>query len=125
MNTDRKLITKKQAAALFILLAAAVCLLIITLPRETKNTVAVITVAGEEQERIVLSQAPDEVITLDNGVKLEIKDGKIGFAESDCKDKICISAGMLSAVGEQSACVPNRTVLSIEGADSDIDIISY
>ena len=125
MNTDRKLITKKQSVAVLLLTAAAVLLIILTMPKTSSGAVAVITVKGDEIRRINLSEAPDETIALDNGVEIEIKDSAVGFVKSDCRDKICIDGGMLSKVGEQSACVPNGTVINIEGAQSDIDVISY
>jgi hypothetical protein len=46
-------------------------------------------------------------------VVLEIKNGKIRFFDSDCRDKICIKAGFLDSPGQAAACLPNRVAIKI------------
>ncbi|MDD2361792.1 MAG: NusG domain II-containing protein [Oscillospiraceae bacterium] len=54
-------------------------------------------------------------------------DGSIRFEKSDCRDKICIRSGKLDTVGQNAACLPNKTVLKIvrkhKPKKDDIDII--
>lgn len=125
MNEQRKLASPLQALLILLLAAAATAFFFITRPDRQDGAVAVITVKGRVVKEVSLSAAEDELITLDNGVVIEYTDGKIGFKESGCPDKICIRTGMLSKVGESAACVPEGTVISIEGKAPDIDIISY
>lgn len=51
------------------------------------------------------------------------KDGSIAFEESDCRDKICVNSGRHRKVGDTAACLPNKIVLKIVGADEEVDII--
>ncbi len=92
------------------------------------NTVAVITVNGEETRRIDLTSAENETITLNTlpEVTLEIKDSKIRFINSHCPDKTCEKSGFLSEVGDTAACVPAKTVVTVtgDGNSSDIDAVA-
>ena len=125
MNTERKLLTKRD----FIILAAIVLfalLLVFALNYHTESAVnAVITVGGKEVKEINLKTAENETLTLENGIEILVKDGKIGFVKSDCPDKICIKSGMISHAGEAAACLPYKTVISLEGEGSPIDVLTY
>jgi hypothetical protein len=125
MNTERKLLTKRD----FIILAAIVLfalLLVFALNYHTESAVnAVITVGGKEVKEINLKTAENETLTLENGIEILVKDGRIGFVKSDCPDKICIKSGMLSHAGEAAACLPHKTVISLEGEGSPIDVLTY
>lgn len=46
-------------------------------------------------------------------VVLQVKDGKIRFYESTCRDKICIRSGFLSRPGESAACLPNEVAVKL------------
>ncbi len=123
MNEERKLVTKKDIIILAVILVAACALLLsVKLGRGSAKT-ALISVDGRDYMKVPLEN--DDEITLENGVKIIVKDGSIGFCESDCPDKICIRTGMLSKSGEVAACVPNRTVISVEGGSNAVDAITY
>ncbi|HLW22173.1 MAG TPA: NusG domain II-containing protein [Sphaerochaetaceae bacterium] len=47
---------------------------------------------------------------------IEIKDGKVHVHDSDCRNKVCISAGWVSRVGDWIICLPNNVFVLIEGA---------
>ncbi len=51
--------------------------------------------------------------TLDNGVVIECRDGKVRFLSSDCPDKVCVLAGDLKKDGDWAACLPNLTFLEV------------
>lgn len=57
-------------------------------------------------------------------MRLEIKDRKARFIESDCKDKICILMGYVKNCGDSAICVPNKTALVIECNEPLYDGIS-
>ena len=123
--TDRKLITKKDAVVITALVCVALALFLFVRLGKSNAVKAVITVDGKEVKTVELSSAENETITLDNGIEILIENGKIGFVKSDCPDKICIKSGMLSHSGEAAACLPHKTVISLTGADKDVDAISY
>lgn len=56
--------------------------------------------------------------------QVEVDSGKIRFVDADCPDKICIETGWISEPGESAVCLPHKTIISIEGNNSDYDQIS-
>ena len=107
--------------------AVAVVLLLSALPGSTDNLVAVITVNGEEAERIELSadMQPKVVNLEDVGVTITAQGGEVAFTYSDCPDQTCVHTGWLSKAGDIAVCIPNEVVVKIEGvSDSDIDVVA-
>jgi len=120
---ERKLVTKKDIIVLAVLLASAIALLLFFKLGLKDGRTAVISVDGREYLRVSLDE--DREIDIDNGIKIIVSDGKIGFLESDCPDKVCIHTGMLSHSGEVAACVPNKTVITVSGSEAAVDMITY
>jgi hypothetical protein len=52
-------------------------------------------------------------------VVLEIKNSKIRFFSSNCRDKICVKAGFLDSAGQAAACLPNRVAIKIISSNSN------
>lgn len=53
---------------------------------------------------------------------LVIGGGAAWIEDSPCRDKICVAAGRISRPGEWIACLPNRVMVSVEGAgDAAVD----
>lgn len=125
MNTERKLLTKKDLIILAAIVIFALLLILLLNFNSNKSVKAVITVNGEAVREINLYTAENETITLGNGVEILVENGKIGFLKSECPDKICIKSGMLSHAGEAAACLPHKTVISLEGENSPIDVLTY
>lgn len=96
----------------------------------TEEKYAVVTVAGKEIEKIQLTSGLEDVYELKTTYgynKIEIHDGKIGIAEADCSDEVCVYQGYISKVGDQIVCLPHRLIITIEGNDTEEgneDIIS-
>lgn len=125
MNDERKLVTKSDIIILSVIILLAVAALLYVKLGSESGSVAVISVDSEEYARVPLNSEEKE-FTLDNGVKIILSDGKIGFADSDCPDLVCVHTGMLSHTGDVAACVPNKTVIEIVGEKSaDVDTITY
>mgnify|MGYP003290493703 FL=1 len=105
----------------------AVCLLFSENANQAK-AVAVISVDGEEVQRVDLTDCDNTTLTLKTTpvVTLEIIDGKIRFINSDCPDKTCEKSGFLSKVGDTAACVPAKTVVTVEGNEvtADLDAVA-
>ena len=57
--------------------------------------------------------------------EIKIENGEAYFFESDCKDKTCIKSGRLKNSGDVSACLPNKTVLSVKGEKTSFDAVTY
>lgn len=71
-----------------------------------------------------LSSAPDETIEIGGAYPLTIviQAGKIGFQNAACPDQLCQHYGMIDKAGQTAVCLPNRTVIRLEGQPKD-DII--
>ena len=51
---------------------------------------------------------------------------KIWVEESSCPDKVCVKTGKISNPGQSIVCLPNKTVVYIEGSEkTDIDDGAY
>ena len=53
------------------------------------------------------------------GLTLAIANGAVRVSEAGCRDKICVRMAAISRAGEWIACVPNRLIVRVEGADSE------
>jgi len=71
----------------------------------------------------------DQTITV--GVKarpdmtIEIRNGAIRVAESDCPKGVCKHAGWVRTPGRSIMCVPNRVLIELKGQPRDYDAESY
>lgn len=87
------------------------------------GTMAVITLDGEEYERIDLSKVEepyDIVIKTGYGTNVvHVSPGAIGVSEADCPDRVCVNTGSITGGGIPIACVPHRLMITIEGGNID------
>ncbi|MBI2382646.1 MAG: NusG domain II-containing protein [Gammaproteobacteria bacterium] len=57
---------------------------------------------------------------------LDIRDGRVRFIASPCRNKVCIHAGWLRHSGEAAACLPNRVSVSlIGGVEAEFDAVAF
>lgn len=112
-----------------ILIIAGVLLLsfLLFLPNLFNNNelIAQIYVDGEKTEEIKLDSV-DEAYTFSpkESTVISVKNGAICFSEATCKDELCINSGWLSSKGQTAACLPEKIVITIKGADKT-DMITY
>lgn len=97
--------------------------------------------AGENTGKIAVIKQNDKVIkTIDlqavNGpVRVEIlgeynnivlmEEGRIRFESASCPDHVCVRTGWLSRRGDTAVCLPNRSIIKIEGKAEDVDGVTY
>lgn len=58
-------------------------------------------------------------------VTIEVKDGRVRVAESDCPRRTCARMGWASRAGQTIVCVPNRLLIQIRGDRQDVDAETY
>ena len=108
---------------LVLALVAAAGLLSYRILGQGEGTVAVVSVNGEQWERIDLSKvrrAYDLDITTDYGHNIvHVEPGAISVTEADCPDQVCVRQGKLTGSGIPIICMPHRLVIEIEGGDLD------
>lgn len=56
---------------------------------------------------------------------LQIKDGKVRFVSSPCRNKLCIHSGWLSRGGEFAACLPNHISIVVLAREQRYDAINF
>lgn len=62
----------------------------------------------------------------DNHILIVSEKGQIWVEDSSCPDKVCVRTGKISKSGQSAVCLPNKTVVYIEGAEqTEIDDVSY
>lgn len=116
---------KKKADYILIvvlLLIAAVSYILFTLSDEKPNKI-VVRVDGEIVETFDISQAG--TYSLNNGTNiLVIKDNEAWLTEANCPDKLCVKQGKISKVNQCITCLPNKLTVTVEGENSDVDLIN-
>lgn len=119
----RKLISRRDLI-LFALIGVLI-LLSVLIPRAINGGEKYVAVSVDGNTVYYDKLSVDNEITLDNNIKIKIENGEACFLESDCKDKTCIKGGKLKNSGDVSACLPNKTVLSIKGEKTSFDAVTY
>ena len=88
---------------------------------------AVVVVNGVETARYSLAEDAEIRLESENGGYniLIIKDGAADVTEASCPDHVCVDQHPISRTGEAITCLPNKTVINIEGpTEAEIDFIS-
>lgn len=83
----------------------------------------VVTVAGEEIGRFLLSEDREEIIETENGTNiLIIKEGFADITDATCPDGLCVRQRRISKTGESLVCLPNKVTVTVVGAEEGVDI---
>ena len=105
--------------ALAVALLAAACVAFTWLGSTDTDLQAVISVDGEEVERIDLTKLaePAEKVVQANGYTLHLTMDASGvtMAESDCPTQDCVHTGTVSRSGQSIVCLPARVIVQLEG----------
>lgn len=87
------------------------------------GTIAVISVDGEEYDRIDLSKVKEsydfEIATQYGRNTVHVEPGGISVTQADCPDLICVHQGKITGGGIPIVCMPHRLVIQIEGGNID------
>ena len=108
-----------------IVLAAGIWLTTELLKKE--GSFAVVTVNGAETARYSLEEDSEIRLESENGGYniLVIKHGKADIIEASCPDHVCVDQRAVSKTGEAITCLPNKTVITIDGEEeAEIDFVS-
>ena len=55
----------------------------------------------------------------------KIENGKADITEASCPDHVCVDQRAISKTGEAITCLPNKTVITVDGEEeADIDFVS-
>jgi hypothetical protein len=97
---------------------------------DSGNNLAVIEVNGKHYQSVPMNENAKYLINFPDNkyieVTIENQEAWISKLTVDCPEKICIKTGKISKPGESIVCLPNKTVIYIEGsANKNIDDISF
>ncbi len=93
--------------------------------------VAVVVIDGKEMERLPLDTVDLSQATISaprGKITIEYGQGKVRVLPLDhsvCPNEICWRTGWISAPGQSIVCVPNKLVITLEGAQPEIDFILH
>lgn len=97
--------------------------------KSTKSATAVIYIDGEIYQSIKLDDVENSYkldLPCSPKATLLVENGAVSFCKADCSDKVCVNSGRLTKRGDTAACLPAKTVVTIEnGNDSEIDALVY
>ena len=108
-----------------IILAAGIWLATELLKKD--GSFAVVTVNGAETAKYSLAEDAEIRLESENGGYniLVIKNGKADIIEASCPDHVCVDQRAISKTGEAITCLPNKTVITIDGEEeAEIDFVS-
>jgi hypothetical protein len=58
--------------------------------------------------------------------RIKVENGRVRFAASPCRNKICVHAGWLQHGGDAAACLPNRVSIALSGdAGAGLDAVGF
>ena len=132
MKTE-KLIKKGDILIILFFLLVAVFLFVLPLLKRNSSLTADIYEDGKLVRRIDISDSAEEEEIEIRGCIIKVSDGRIYFAESDCRDKICVNTGDLYRAGNSAICLPNRVAVIVRSGENDkngmnggdVDAVTY
>ena len=93
-------------------------------PAEEAGSYAVVTVDGQETDRIKL--ADDQTVTVETvyGVNIiTVNDGSVRVTDADCSGQDCVRMGGISRPGQMIVCLPHHLTITIEGGGAPDAVI--
>lgn len=124
----KKHVIFRRADLLLAAAVAAICLFLFWPSGQAEGVQAVLYSGGQAIKRIALAEV-GEPYTLTLGASPQatvlVEKGRIRYLSADCPDALCVKAGWLSKPGDTAACLPARTVISIEGGRDGADVQTY
>lgn len=96
---------------------AALTMLFYTFYFNDSGSWVVVYQDGVEIERYAIDE--DGIYKVNETNTFEIKKGVVDMIESECKNQICVNHIPIKNVGETIVCLPNKIVVTIEGAGEE------
>ncbi|MCI9332673.1 MAG: NusG domain II-containing protein [Oscillibacter sp.] len=87
----------------------------------SRGLTAVVSVDGEEIDRVFLEDAAGEKIYRAGAYTLTVEyaAGSARVCSSDCPTQDCVHTGAVSRGGQSVVCLPGRFILRLEGGEPD------
>ena len=106
------------------IMVVSLVLLVPLLKKSTTPEVAIVQVKNEEVLRIDLhTDGQYEVQGSLGPVHIEVKEGAVRVSQENSPHHYCSMQGFVDHVNEPIVCLPNETVITIEGVDAKEDVM--
>lgn len=115
---------KGDVIAMAAVVALALAVLLCFVPgQESSSGKAVIYLNGEIVKTVDLTQ--DQTVSIDGRYHnvIQVKDGAIFFAESDCPGRDCVHSGSIHTSGRVLVCLPNAVEIRVLSDQEDVDFV--
>jgi len=115
----RKIFTSADIVLILFLLSIAVFMLVLIKDNISAKQVEI------SYHNTFVSSIPldkDRIINIDDGIVVEIKDGKVRIKESTCKNKYCIKQGCSNRF--PIICIPNEVSVVIKSKQKEEMLIT-
>jgi hypothetical protein len=56
---------------------------------------------------------------------ISIRQGRVRFTQSPCRNQYCVHQGWLSRAGQAAVCLPNQISLELLGGEKNYDSLNY
>ncbi len=120
---------KKQrirSIVIFIILVVVGLLAYGMLHSDDAGSYAVITIDGNEYQRLPLNINTEQKIQTNNGYNtICVEGGQVYVKEADCASQVCVKTGEISARGEVIACLPHKLTVTVEADQGEVDTVAY
>ncbi len=116
-----RLFRKTDILLIAILAVIPVCMLIFNAvsAMSYEGTRLIILKDGETYGSYPLNE--DRIIEIGETNICEIQDGEVKMTHANCPDQICVHSIPIGRYGGTIVCLPNKIILSIEGAEDSKD----
>lgn len=112
--------TKADKILILVMMVCSILLFVPLLNHDNEANVAVVSVKNNEVMRIDLDQDKNYEVDGTNGkVYIEVKDHQVRVTQETSKHHTCSKQGFVSETNVPIVCLPNETVITIEGDNDD------
>lgn len=110
-------------AVVFVLLLAAAVLLAYLPKGDATGAWAEIYRNNRLLQTVSLAEDTTFAVEGDYVNRIEVRQGKIGIAESDCPGADCVHSGFIGTPNRSIVCLPNGVEIRILGEGADVDFV--
>ena len=122
--TEKLRFRKGDCLAIGLVIALAVIVLLCFLPgNKQPASQAEVYLNGQLVKTVDLTEDQNFTISDRYHNQIQVVDGKISIAESDCPGKDCVHSGSISTQGRVLVCLPNGLEIRITAAEADVDFV--
>ena len=124
MSNDMLRFRKGDLLAVFFVLLLAAATAVFYLPKPGM-TGAWAEIYQHNRLLQTVSLAEDRVFAVEGDYtnRIEVRQGKIGIAESDCPGADCVHSGFTGTPNRSIVCLPNGVEIRILGEGADVDFV--